>query len=345
MFCDLEHQLLHFYKDQKFLKSAHIYLAVSGGLDSMSMLVLHQNLTKILKIKLAVIYVYHWDLNSCAEQKTFRKQAFQMLKSYCKEHNILFFSNAQAADFKTQADKITKKQSEADYRKTRYQYFDQVLQQSNADLKILATAHTAEDLLETRLLRLMRGVGGQGFSSIEAVKQHKHYLLIRPLLNISKKDLKWYVTEKNINFFTDPSNKDKKFLRNWLRESILSLIEKKNPKYLQNMSQSFNLMAQQLQKTKPQTVSLVENKINLNVFNSMAISKQKQILAQYLYVNKIKNYSMGHVLELLKHLNSSKKEQSFNLGKRLWLISKSQLYVLDNSPKSTKLKNDFNPEV
>ncbi|MBE8222053.1 MAG: tRNA lysidine(34) synthetase TilS [Bdellovibrionales bacterium] len=348
MFCNLEHQLLSFYKNQAF-KEPCIYLAVSGGLDSMAMLELHNKLKKILKINLIVLHVHHGFADDkitdddCVKND-FRNKAYGLVKDYCKKNDIKFLSNAQK-DFKKDVVIDFKKDSEEKYRKYRYDYFEKILLNSKFDLNILVTAHTSDDLLETRLMRLMRGVGPQGFASIKAVSEkkicNKTYLLVRPLLNTMRFDLKDYVKKNNLTFCQDPSNKDTNFLRNWLRLKVLPVIAKKDKKYIKNMSQSLNLIANKLDSDNSFMDSLiVKNKIKLSLFHSLSLDNKKQALAHYLYCNKIKNYSMGHVLELLKYADATKKQQSFSVAKQRWELKDTWLYMLDNSSKSTKLKTD-----
>lgn len=352
MFCNLEHQLLSFYKNQNFPPASYVYLAVSGGLDSMAMLALHQKIAKVLKIHLIVVHIHHGVLTGkeFSIQNSFRNKAYKTVQEYCEKHNIKFISNIleenreQGLKDKNSKQKAEQKLegSEAEYRKYRYDYFEKILLDSKFVSKILVTAHTANDLLETRLLRLMRGVGPQGFISIKPVSDKKKYLLVRPLLKVLRSDLEDYMREKDMPFCEDPSNQSTKFLRNWLRLEVLPIVVKKEKKYLQNMSQSLNLIASELDEDSSflREGLIIENKIKLSLFYSLSVAKQKRVLAHYLYCNKVKNYSMGHVLELLKYLNAPRKEQSFFVAKQCWKLKEAWLYILDNSSKSIKLKTD-----
>ncbi len=365
MFCHLEHQLLSFYKNQKLPVESSIYLAVSGGLDSMAMLALHQKLKKALKIHLTVVHFHHGEVfgKENIAQNNFRNKTYKALQEYCEKQKIAFISNALKSSTKQSFLSNTKqspqkekhfneteeiknlevavKNSEAEYRKCRYDYFEEILLLSKFDSKLLVTAHTADDLLETRLMRLMRGVGSQGLVAIKPVSIKENHLLVRPLLTVMRSSLQDYVHQNAVPFFEDPSNKNDQFLRNWLRLKVLPIIAQKNKKYLQNMSQSLNAIASDqkedidfLQKV------VVKNKIHLDVFYSLSVVDQKRTLAHYLYCNKVKNYSMGHVLELLKYLNAPKKEQFFHIARQGWKLKQPWLYILDNSSKSIRLNTD-----
>lgn len=90
------------------------------------------------------------------------------------------------------------------------------------EAKYIAVAHTADDQAEEILLRLLRGSGREGISGMRMRSRD----LIRPLLNIEKKDLLAWLTEQEIAFCLDSSNKDMRFLRNRVRHQLLPFLEK-----------------------------------------------------------------------------------------------------------------------
>ncbi len=85
----------------------------------------------------------------------------------------------------------------------------------------IAVAHTADDQAEEVLLRLLRGSGREGVSGMRMRSRD----LIRPLLNIEKKELLAWLTEQNIAFCFDSSNDDVRFLRNRIRHQLLPFLE------------------------------------------------------------------------------------------------------------------------
>ena len=87
------------------------------------------------------------------------------------------------------------------------------------NVKVLITAHHFNDQIETFFIRLSRGSGIQGLSSIQMInKTDKKVKLFRPLLEVKKKELE-YISKKIFKkYFNDPSNCNKKFLRTQIRE-------------------------------------------------------------------------------------------------------------------------------
>lgn len=106
---------------------------------------------------------------------------------------------------------------QAEARKVRYSLLNSWLKSGN--IAWLATAHHADDQLETMIMRILRGSGVDGMSGIRAKRGH----LIRPLLPFSKDILTDYVTACGIRPIQDPSNKDQSFDRVRVRNALAKL--------------------------------------------------------------------------------------------------------------------------
>ncbi|MEK9606290.1 MAG: tRNA lysidine(34) synthetase, partial [Gammaproteobacteria bacterium] len=83
--------------------------------------------------------------------------------------------------------------------------------------EVVMTAHHRDDQIETLLMRLSQGSGLIGLAGIPVVRAFGPGLLIRPLLSLSRKQLKQVLTARNLKHITDPSNQDPSYLRNYIR--------------------------------------------------------------------------------------------------------------------------------
>ncbi|MEW4467596.1 tRNA lysidine(34) synthetase TilS [Parasphingorhabdus sp. JC815] len=106
---------------------------------------------------------------------------------------------------------------QAEARKVRYSLLNGWLKSGN--IAWLATAHHADDQLETMIMRILRGSGIDGMSGIRA----KRGQIIRPLLPFSKDLLADYVAGHGIEAVQDPSNKDRSFDRVRVRDALAKL--------------------------------------------------------------------------------------------------------------------------
>ncbi len=116
--------------------------------------------------------------------------------------------------------------SEETTRNERYDFFERVLTNQNA--QVVATAHHADDNVETVLHRLLRGTGIRGLSGIPAVRPLRNgqpFRLIRPLLNVRRADILAYLDRRGITYCHDHTNEVTEFTRNRIRNELIPKLE------------------------------------------------------------------------------------------------------------------------
>jgi tRNA(Ile)-lysidine synthase len=94
---------------------------------------------------------------------------------------------------------------------------------------VVATAHHADDQLETVLLRLLRGTGVRGLTAIHPSMPFADGMLVRPLLEFTRAEIEAEATRLGLEWLEDPSNADTRFDRNYLRERILPGLRERWP--------------------------------------------------------------------------------------------------------------------
>jgi len=110
------------------------------------------------------------------------------------------------------------------------------------DKTLILLAHTKNDLLETALMRILRGSGSSGLSAMPI----KRGRLLRPLLKMTRAEVIEYLKEKNINWREDSTNTDEKYLRNRIRRTLIPLLNEAFPSWesgIFNMAQTQSLTA------------------------------------------------------------------------------------------------------
>ena len=303
------------------ITNKHLLVAVSGGMDSMSLLNLLLELKNILKLKISTAHVHHGSLDT--GQKSFQDKAFQTVKEFCQKQSVDFYPHKLSPGLKS---------SEAFLRDQRYSFFKKILQKKKIDYLVLA--HTEDDLLETRLLRLIRGAGAQGVTAMQFKKNN----LLRPFLECSRAEIRQYAKSNNITWCEDPSNKNLKILRNWIRRSWLKALEKRQPGAMKSLARSLKLTAGQSLKEE----KTIEELYNLTVFGPVLSRKslaflpeedKKKILARYMRKHGFKNYSSFHIQEFIKQMDRPQKQFSFLLLGKKWEASYWHL-----APKGEKRK-------
>ena len=113
-------------------------------------------------------------------------------------------------------------------REMRYAFLNETARAVGAD--VIATAHTADDNLETILLHPVRGTGLQGLTGIAP----KQGMLVRPLLAATRREIEDYLRVYGIPHIEDSSNADETYSRNKMRRQVIPLLEQFNPALREN---------------------------------------------------------------------------------------------------------------
>jgi tRNA(Ile)-lysidine synthase len=129
-------------------------------------------------------------------------------------------------------------------RKLRYQFLSRV--SDEIDARRLATGHTRDDQIETVLMRILRGTGIRGLAGVPL----KRGRLIRPLLGVPHRRLVDYCREHHIPFIEDPTNRDRRFTRNWIRYELLPSVRTYYPNVGENLLRLSRNAADALEKTR-----------------------------------------------------------------------------------------------
>jgi tRNA(Ile)-lysidine synthase len=183
-----------------------LLIAVSGGADSLALAAACEFEAKKLKVKIAAAVIDH------SLQKDSDKVAAQTAKTLAalgfEEVVIKKIAVGKAGG------------PEAAARTARYTALETLRQKTKSHFIVLG--HTSSDQAETVLLGLVRGSGSKSLSGMS----EKTGVLLRPLLGIERAATEAFCKDSGIKYWSDPQNKDEKFLRVMIRKHILPFLEK-----------------------------------------------------------------------------------------------------------------------
>ncbi|WP_405226391.1 tRNA lysidine(34) synthetase TilS [Dokdonia sp. Asnod1-B02] len=227
----------HIAQDLPFLLDSKILVTVSGGLDSMLLLLLCRQAG--LDVSVA-----HCNFNLRAAESD-GDQDF--VASYCKLHNIpvyikSFYTSAYA--------KTSKTSTQIAARELRYQWFKELSVAEGFDY--ILTAHHLNDDLETFLINLGRGTGIKGLTGIPVVNGE----IVRPLLKFSRKQLKNYALKEDLQWREDSSNATDNYVRNHLRHHAIPNLEEAQPNILKGLQHTQEHLKQSERLLKVYTAQL-----------------------------------------------------------------------------------------
>lgn len=191
-----------------------VAVAVSGGPDSVALLDLLVRSQGMHGGVLSVITVDHRQHPSSAEHTTF-------VQTLAARYDVPCVT--VAADLPPRA-------SEASCRRARHAAFEA------ADVDRVALAHHRDDQAETVLLAMMRGSGAAGRSAMA----WRRGRIVRPLLGVARSDLGAWLDRFGLPSVRDPTNNDRRYLRNELRFSVFPALETARPGALACLARASN---------------------------------------------------------------------------------------------------------
>ena len=306
-------------------KGDKIVVAVSGGPDSMCLLDTLYRLKDELEFSILVAHVNHRIRIESDLEKEY-------VEKYCKERNIPFFY------LKVDVPKLSKEKKiseETCGRMVRYDFFEKVRLENNADL--IAVAHNLNDNIETILLNQIRGCGLKGLIGMD----FKFNNIIRPLLTIEKKDILVYNNELELHPCFDKTNEEDIYLRNKIRLQLIPYLKELNPNFVTNISRMRNILKEDNDFIEEYT-NIVFDKVIIKIDNSKIVfdfskfmnehkSIQKRIIRKIIEkkISNLDGIENIHVLDIIKLLNNNIKGKKYIIGNKFTIeIIKKNIAII-----------------
>ena len=287
------------------LPDEYIIIGVSAGPDSMALLHMTKNNTNK---KIVCAHINH----NVREQS---KEEEKYLKEYCKKQNIIFES--------MKINSYNEKNFENEARKKRYAFYETILKKYNSHTLLLA--HHGDDLIETVIMKIIRGSNLEGYAGIKTYSKQKDYLIIRPLLNLTKDEIIKYNKDNNIKYYIDNTNLMDKYTRNRIRLNILPLLKKEKKNVHLNFLNYSNTLQDYYNYVEDITVDkinniYINNTIYINKFDKEHPFMKRNII--FYILSKIYNDEANiikdkNIDDILKMINNNKPNIIINLPKNL----------------------------
>jgi tRNA(Ile)-lysidine synthase len=328
-------------------EDATFIAAVSGGADSVSLLLALYELRRMKKLNLRfVIAHYNHDLRGEESEKD-----EQFVKNLASEFG---FELALGRGKISQEGNL-----EQNARIARYEFLTRTAE--NLHAQGILTAHTLNDQAETFLINLIRGSGIDGLGGMKAVRSLKSQvpspksedskiqnlkskiLLVRPLLNWAKReDTENICHLNNIEYRHDSMNENLAFKRVRIRKVLLPLLEDFNPKIVETLAKTAFLLQHdfaELKKSAEQNTQSENNELLLKDIKNLSSSMRQHILREWLKNNRgnLRSLDTKH-FEAIENLIFSQKS-----GKKIELPNREAVVKEDGKLFFRKLKVEKSP--
>ncbi len=313
---------------QKYAMLSHgdaVLVAVSGGPDSMALLRLLCRIKEEMELRLEVAHLQHGirGEEACSDALFVKAVAEQLgLPFYLKEISL---SNMRS--------KRRKGNLEAMAREERYRHFGRVAEERG--IQKIATGHTRDDQVETLLMWLLRGSGRGGLGGMPPVRRLNAGrkavpLLIRPLIETSRREILDYLTAMGQTYRTDRSNLFPGLLRNWIRLDLLpQLREKIDSRLDERLARLTDLLREEeilLERIAQERLQpmMAGKELKVQSFLQGDQSIQLRVIRQWLRMNlgDLRGIGFRHVEAALRFIVQGPPQGYLSLPKR-WDLVKS----------------------
>jgi tRNA(Ile)-lysidine synthase len=216
-----------------------IVVGVSGGPDSVCLLHLLKTVSKRFPLRLHIAHLDHGlrGEESIADARFVERLADEWkIPVSIESISVTALARQKRISLQVAA------------REARYAYFQQIAEKLQS--RWIALGHTADDQAETFLLRLLRGAGARGLSSIPPFReirtaQRPQTYIIRPLLDVRRKEILSYLKTRSIPYREDSSNLKGLYLRNRLRQEVVPLLTSYNPSLIETLCRTAELLREE----------------------------------------------------------------------------------------------------
>ncbi len=297
-----------------------ILVACSGGADSVALVHLFAALAPRLKFEWGIAHIHHGP-SLDHDVNRWRGDAQLFVQNLGAQVGARVYSN-ESSQAKLRS------QSENELRNFRKNLLNQWRDEHGFTL--LAFGHHADDLLETRLMRLARGTGPQGLGAMWENRAG----VLRPLLTFSRQMIRQYLGALSVSWLEDPSNQDLRYFRNWLRQTWLPQLEAFRPKSVDQMADSLSLIAAELETPDHQRFRFSKSgicELDLVFFRSLSLKDRQRLLASllaaFLEGGHLQEFKHSHIMEILKRLDTFQKVHRFPLLGLTWEVIGGRLQV------------------
>jgi tRNA(Ile)-lysidine synthase len=275
-------------------RGAKIVIGVSGGPDSVCLLDALCKLKKKYDLELIVAHVNYGLRGKDSEKDE------KLVKKLAEKYKLPF-EKIRITNYKLQI-------TENHLRDVRYRYFDKIGKKYKANF--IAVGHNLNDQAETVLMRILRGTGLKGLGAIK----FKNNNIIRPLLNIPRKEIVAHLRKSKIPYRIDKTNFGTDFTRNKIRNKLLPALEKDfNPniqeilfKFSESAAADYNFIARFANAWLAKNKSLKVSALN-NLHPAICREALRQTLEKY--ARSLREIESVHIDEILKTLKSKKSKR------------------------------------
>lgn len=316
----MENKLIKHVKNKDLINDNEpVVIALSGGVDSMVLFDIISHITN----NVIIAHVNHNKRDESIDE-------YNYIKALAEERNIVFEGYTIQGH--------THSNFHQDARLKRYTFFRAIAQKYNTTK--IVVAHHLDDQVETVLMRIVRGTSFQGYSGIKDIRTDRNVSIIRPLMDITKKQILDYAKENNLQYFEDSSNSEDTYTRNRFRHHIIPSLRKENPNFdskIIQLAEYIDSADELLEDTKKAFLKefSMYNHVHLEEFNKLNKVVKIKVLEHIINIatNNTVEVSYEQYKSVIEMCYSKTPNQEYSLGKEYIFIKEYEvIYIAKLDP-------------
>lgn len=286
-------------------------IAVSGGIDSMVLLHAAIRMAKLIHASIEVYHVNHGVRENASADAAW-------VLSHCEQWGVrthLLHVNSAAVPH------ALRRGLEADLRELRYS----AIATAAAEQHVCAVlvGHHGDDLAETMVWRLSRGTSLSGLTGIRRSVERYGMRWLRPLLSLTKDDIRHYATLHGVPFREDETNADVVFQRNLIRHQVIPVLRQINPRLTETLRRTAELMQAEDDYLESEADRLVHacsspsrsgRRVDLSVLKTAPVPLQRRAIKILLYCLTSAGWSAVHVAHVMALASSENPSAQAEIG-------------------------------
>ena len=262
-------------KEKLIEKNDNILIALSGGPDSVFLFHVLRILKDILSFNIYASHINHMYRGIDADNDE------SFVRELCNTYGVkLFVKRKNAIEYAHEL-KLTEEEAG---RKLRYDFFNENLKYIGNGK--IAVAHNLNDQSETVLQRIIRGTGIDGLSAMS----YKSHNIIRPILNINKKDIIKYLDDNGYVFCKDYTNDLPMYGRNKIRLNLIPYLE-------ENFSPNIQNILFRMSKIMEKDSQIIEKYVNIIYNNAISQRTEDKVILNINYLKSLDENEVGRVIK------------------------------------------------
>lgn len=301
-------------------RNTSLVLGFSGGIDSMVLLHVLVRGLRLSPRRISAIHVNHQLSPRAAEWAAFCRRS-------CRELGVRLKVVTVAVK--------RGNSTEAAARVARYGAF------AASGAGIVVLAHNRDDQAETVLLQLLRGAGPRGLAAMPAFRlaAPDSPAVLRPLLEVPRSIIAAYAAQHRLQWIEDDSNRDRAYLRNFLRHDVLPLLEDRLPGAGVTLARAARLQAEASDLLDALALADLggvppSHRLPLAPLKSLPPHRARNILRYFLRSNDLLMPDAGHLEELLRQAVAARGDAAVRIrvGDAELRRFRATLYVVRSLP-------------